>query len=230
MSQFVFYHWSVKSTWEEVLQQEFTAPYFLSMSELLHEERAHFQVFPSEEKVFAALSASPFDHTKVVILGQDPYHGVGQADGLAFSVSRDTTIPPSLRNIFKELHSDIGVAIPMHGDLSAWAYQGVLLLNTTLTVGAGEAGSHFGRGWETLTDAMIKALNEKADPVVFLLWGAHARKKKTLVTQSHHIVIEGVHPSPLSAYRGFFGSKPFSRVNAALEQSGHSPINWEIPS
>ena len=167
---------------------------------------------------------------KVVILGQDPYHGVGQADGLAFSVTRDTAIPPSLRNIFKELHNDIGDAIPTHGHLSAWAHQGVLLLNTTLTVREGIAGSHIGRGWETLTDVMIKALNEKADPVVFLLWGAHARKKKTLVTGSHHVVIEGVHPSPLSAYRGFFDSKPFSRVNTALERSGHSPINWEIPS
>jgi uracil-DNA glycosylase len=230
MSSFVFYDYSVKSTWDEILQREFSAPYFLSMSELLYEERARFQVFPPEEKVFAALSASSFENTKVVILGQDPYHGAQQADGLAFSVSRDTAIPPSLRNIFKELHSDIGVAIPEHGDLSAWAHQGVLLLNTTLTVREGEAGSHYGRGWETLTDAMIKALNEKADPVVFLLWGAHARKKKTLVTQPHHVVIEGVHPSPLSAYRGFFGSKPFSAVNAALKQSGHSPINWEIPS
>jgi uracil-DNA glycosylase len=230
LSPIVFYDYSVKTTWDEILQQEFSTPYFLSMSKLLHEERARFQVFPPEEKVFAALSASSFENTKVVILGQDPYHGAQQADGLAFSVSRDTAIPPSLRNIFKELHSDIGLAIPAHGDLSAWAHQGVLLLNTTLTVREGEPGSHYGRGWETLTDAMIKALNEKADPVVFLLWGAHARKKKALVTQPHHVVIEGVHPSPLSAYRGFFGSKPFSAVNAALKQSGHSPINWEIPS
>jgi len=230
MSPFVFYDYSVKSTWDEILQQEFTAPYFLSMSELLHEERKRFHVFPPEEKIFAALRASSFDHTKVVILGQDPYHGAAQADGLAFSVSRNTAIPPSLRNIFKELHSDIGVAIPTHGDLSSWAHQGVLLLNTTLTVREGEAGSHFGRGWETLTDVMIGALNEKADPVVFLLWGAHARKKKKLVTQPHHFVIEGVHPSPLSAYRGFFDSKPFSAVNAALKESGHSPINWEIPT
>jgi uracil-DNA glycosylase len=187
-------------------------------------------VFPPEEKVFTALNASPFEDTKVVILGQDPYHGAGQADGLAFSVSRNTALPPSLRNIFKELQDDIGVDIPTHGDLSAWARQGVLLLNTTLTVRKGEAGSHHGRGWETLTDAMISALNKKADPVVFLLWGTYARKKKTLVTRPHHVVIEGVHPSPLSAYRGFFGSQPFSRVNAALEQSGHSPINWEIHS
>jgi uracil-DNA glycosylase len=230
MSPIVFYDYSVKSTWDEILQQEFSAPYFLSMSELLHDERKKFHVFPPEEKIFAALDASPFEDTKVVVLGQDPYHGAGQADGLAFSVSRNTAVPPSLRNIFTELHSDIGVAIPTHGDLSSWAHQGVLLLNTTLTVREGEAGSHFGRGWETLTDVMIGALNEKADPVVFLLWGAHARKKKKLVTQPHHVVIEGVHPSPLSAYRGFFGSKPFSAVNAALKESGHSPINWEIPT
>jgi uracil-DNA glycosylase len=220
----------VKSTWDEILQQEFSAPYFLSMSELLHEERKKFHVFPPEVKVFAALSASPFNDTKVVILGQDPYHGAEQADGLAFSVSRNSVMPPSLRNIFKELHDDIGTAIPSHGDLSAWAQQGVLLLNTTLTVREGEAGSHYGRGWENLTDAIILALNEKADPVVFLLWGAHARKKKTLITRPHHVVIEGVHPSPLSAYRGFFGSKPFSAVNAALQESGQSAINWEIPS
>ena len=220
----------MKSTWEEVLQEELTHPYFLFMSQFLYEERTQHEVFPPEGKIFAALHASPFQHTKVVILGQDPYHGPAQADGLAFSVLRNTAIPPSLRNIFKELHDDIGIAIPTHGDLSAWAQQGVLLLNTTLTVRKGEAGSHFGRGWETVTDMMIKALNEKDDSVVFLLWGAHARKKKTLITQPHHVVIEGVHPSPLSAYRGFFGSKPFSRVNAALEQSGHSPINWEIPS
>ena len=230
MSPIVFYDYSVKSTWDEILQQEFSAPYFLSMSELLHDERKKFHVFPPEEKIFAALDASPFDHTKVVILGQDPYHGAGQADGLAFSVSRNTTLPPSLRNIFKELQDDIGVDIPTHGDLSAWARQGVLLLNTTLTVREGEAGSHHGRGWETLTDAMISALNEKADPVVFLLWGTHARKKKSLISQPHHVVIEGVHPSPLSAYRGFFGSKPFSGVNAALEQVGHRPIDWAIPS
>jgi uracil-DNA glycosylase len=228
MSPFVFYDYSVKSTWEEILQQEFTAPYFLSMSEFLHEERKRCHVFPPEEKVFAALRASSFDDTKVVILGQDPYHGEEQADGLAFSVSRNTALPPSLRNIFKELHDDIGVAIPTHGDLSAWAQQGVLLLNTTLTVRKGEAGSHYGHGWETLTDAMITSLNQKTDPVVFLLWGAHARKKKTLISRPHHVVIEGVHPSPLSAYRGFFGSKPFSAVNAALPQAGHSPINWEI--
>lgn len=200
------------------------------MTQFLDDERSEHHVFPPKEKVFAALHATSLRDTKVVILGQDPYHGPGQADGLAFSVSRDTAIPPSLRNILKELHDDTGAIIPTHGDLSSWAQQGVLLLNTTLTVRKGEAGSHYGCGWETLTDVIIRKINEKPNPVVFLLWGAHARKKKSLITQPHHVIIEGVHPSPLSAYRGFFGSKPFSRVNAVLEQAGHSPIQWEIPS
>ena len=200
------------------------------MTQFLDDERSEHQVFPPQEKVFAALHATSLRETKVVILGQDPYHGAGQADGLAFSVSRNTAIPPSLRNILKELHDDLGVAVPTHGDLTSWAQQGVLLLNTTLTVREGEAGSHYGRGWETLTDAIIRVVDEKADSVVFLLWGAHARKKKPLITHPHHVIIEGVHPSPLSAYRGFFGSKPFSRINAALEQVGRRPIHWEIPS
>jgi uracil-DNA glycosylase len=230
MSPIVFYAYGVNSTWDEILQPEFTAPYFLSLNKFLEAEREKHLVLPPQEKVFAALDATSLHETRVVILGQDPYHGAEQADGLAFSVSRDTALPPSLRNILKELHDDLGVAIPQHGDLSSWAQQGVLLLNTTLTVREGEAGSHYGHGWETLTDALIKAIDEKSDPVVFLLWGAHARKKKTLISQPHHVIIEGVHPSPLSAYRGFLGSKPFSRANIALVQAGHSPIDWEIPA
>jgi len=229
-SSIVFYDYSVKSSWDDILQNEFISPYFLSMTQFLDEERSEHHVFPPQEKVFASLDATSLRDTKVVILGQDPYHGDGQADGLAFSVSEGTPIPPSLRNILKELHDDIGAAIPSHGNLISWAQQGVLLLNTTLTVREGEAGSHYGRGWETLTDVIIRKINEKPDSVVFLLWGAHARKKKSLITQPHHVVIEGVHPSPLSAYRGFFGSKPFSRVNTALEQVGHRPIDWAIPS
>lgn len=219
----------MNSTWNDLLQCEFSSPYFLSITQFLHDERSSYQVFPPHEKVFAAFDATSLRETKVVILGQDPYHGPGQADGLAFSVSKGTPIPPSLRNILKELHDDVGAGVPLHGDLNSWAQQGVLLLNTTLTVRQGEAGSHSGHGWETLTDVVIKAINEKTEPVVFLLWGAHARRKKSLITQPHHVVIEGVHPSPLSAYRGFFGSKPFSRVNTALKQSGHSPIDWRIP-
>lgn len=220
----------MKSTWEDILQQEFTAPYFLSLTEFLDLERATCRVFPPSENVFAALEATSLDATKVVILGQDPYHGAGQAHGLAFSVPQDVVVPPSLRNILKELHDDIGGDIPMHGNLSSWARQGVLLLNTTLTVREGDAGSHLGHGWETFTDAIISAVNDKADSVVFILWGAHARKKKTLITQSHHVLIEGVHPSPLSAHRGFFGSRPFSQANSALAKAGQSPIQWGLTS
>jgi uracil-DNA glycosylase len=220
----------VKSNWDEVLQQEFSTPYFLSMQKFVDEERKQFTVYPGEENVFRALHTTSLEATKVVILGQDPYHGEGQAHGLAFSVQSPTPPPPSLRNIFKELHDDIGASVPTHGDLTSWAEQGVLLLNTTLTVREGQAGSHYGHGWETLTDAIISAVNNKTESVVFLLWGAHARKKKDLITHTHHVVIEGVHPSPLSAYKGFFGSRPFSQVNAALLAAGRTPIDWAIPA
>jgi len=229
MSPIVFYDYSVKSTWDEILQQEFSAPYFLSMSELLHDERKKFHVFPPEEKIFAALDASPFDHTKVVILGQDPYHGAGQAHGLSFSVQHGTRIPPSLRNIYTELHTDLDIPIPTHGNLEAWAKHGVLLLNTSLTVREGEAGSHAGRGWETFTDAIISYLGSQEQHTVFVLWGAHAGKKASLIHQ-HHTVITSVHPSPLSAHRGFFGSRPFSQVNRALLDHNQSEINWRLES
>ena len=215
--------------WNEILRRESSLPYFLSIQKFIVQERSKHTVFPPEEDVFAALEKTSLDATKVVILGQDPYHGEGQAHGLAFSVQSPTPPPPTLRNIFKELHDDVGVRVPLHGDLSNWAEQGVLLLNTTLTVREGQAGSHSGQGWETLTDAIISTVNEKPDSVVFLLWGAHARKKRTHISQAHHVVIEGVHPSPLSAYRGFFGSRPFSQVNAALLAAGHTPIDWSLP-
>lgn len=220
----------MKSDWEEMVKKESSLPYFLSLQEFLATERLHHSVFPPEEEVFTALETTSLHSTKVVILGQDPYHGEHQAHGLAFSVRRGVDVPPSLRNIFKELHDDIGAPLPLHGNLTAWAEQGVLLLNTTLTVRAGEAGSHFGHGWEHLTDEIIRAVNEKDNRVIFILWGAHARQKKTLITRSHHVVIEGVHPSPLSAYRGFFGSRPFSRVNAALIEDGQEPIDWNLPT
>ena len=219
----------MKSDWDDVLQKEFAAPYFLSLQKFIDTERRTFTVHPREEDVFHSLHTTSLNATKVVILGQDPYHGFGQAHGLAFSTLNETGIPPSLRNIMKELHDDVGAPIPLHGDLTSWAQQGVLLLNTTLTVREGEAGSHHGHGWETLTDALITAVNEKDQLVVFILWGAHARKKKALITNPHHAVIEGVHPSPLSAYRGFFGSRPFSQANAALLTSGQSPIDWNLP-
>ena len=164
----------------------------------------------------------------MLILGQDPYHGPGQAHGLCFSVQVGTHVPPSLRNIFRELHDDVGLPTPSHGCLSAWASQGVLLLNATLTVRAGQAGSHQGRGWETFTDQIIRVVDAKSDPVVFVLWGSYARKKKELITGSHHVVIESPHPSPLSAHNGFFGSRPFSRINAALRDAGRGEIDWSI--
>ncbi len=207
-----------------------SCPYFLSVTDFVETERQKFPVFPSTENIYAAFETTSLDETKVVILGQDPYHGVGQAHGLAFSVQPNFPIPPSLRNIFKELHDDIGAPLPTHGCLSSWAAQGVLLLNTTLTVREGQPGSHRGHGWETFTDAIIRAINAKPDPVIFLLWGAHARQKRSLLTNDHHVVFEGVHPSPLSAHRGFFGSKPFSHINEALLAVGLSPIDWAIPS
>ena len=219
----------MKSDWNEILQQEFSSPYYLSLQQFLDSERKTFTVFPPEEKTFHAFEITSRQETKVVILGQDPYHGFGQAHGLAFSTTDQHNIPPSLRNILKELHDDVGVPIPHHGNLTNWAQQGVLLLNTTLTVREGEAGSHHGQGWETFTDAIISAINQKKQSVVFILWGTHARQKKSLITNPLHVVIEGVHPSPLAAYRGFFGSKPFSQANEALLASGQSHIDWAIP-
>lgn len=218
----------MNSDWKWLLQTEMALPYFLSIEEFLKKERQKYSVFPPESDVFTALERTSRGATKVVILGQDPYHGEGQAHGLAFSVRPGVAIPPSLRNIFTELRADVAVPIPNDGDLTAWTHQGVLLLNTTLTVRAGEAGSHHGIGWETLTDAIIRAINEKDERVVFILWGAHARKKRTLITNPQHVVIEGVHPSPLSAYKGFFGSKPFSQANAALIEDGQEPVDWAL--
>lgn len=220
----------MKQDWKLILDKEFSRPYFLSIDKFVKQERIQHSVFPPEEDVFAALHRTSLHATKVVILGQDPYHGDHQAHGLAFSVRQGIDIPPSLRNIFKELHDDVAGAFPLHGDLTSWAEQGVLLLNTTLTVRAGEAGSHHGHGWETLTDAIIRAVNEKQARVVFILWGSNARKKKVLITNPRHVVIEGVHPSPLSAYKGFFGSKPFSQANAALLEDGQEPVDWNLPS
>lgn len=214
--------------WREVLRDEFASDWYKQLRETLEIERATYQIYPRDFEEFAALDFTPFDDTRVVILGQDPYHGRRQAQGLSFSVHPGTPHPPSLRNIFKELHDDVGVPIPSEGTLIPWAEQGVLLLNTTLTVRKGEAGSHHGLGWEKLTDAMISALNERSECCVFVLWGAHARKKKSLITSPQHTVIESAHPSPLSAHNGFFGSKPFSQVNRALLACGHDPINWSL--
>ena len=214
------------NTWSALLQREIGSQRHIELQRFIAHERLESTVFPPAQDVYAALDLTSFESTKVVILGQDPYHGNGQAHGLSFSVRSNTPIPPSLRNIFKELFTDVAIQREQNGDLTGWARQGVLLLNTTLTVREGEPGSHQERGWQHITDTVISALNEKPTRVVFVLWGAHARKKKILITQTHHVVIESVHPSPLSAHRGFFGSRPFSRINSALEEAGLSPINW----
>lgn len=214
------------NTWSALLQREIGSQRHTELQQFIAHERLVSTVFPPAQDVYAALELTPFESTKVVVLGQDPYHGLGQAHGLSFSVRGNTPIPPSLRNIFQELFTDVAIQREQNGDLTGWARQGVLLLNTTLTVREGEPGSHKNRGWEHITDTVMSALNEKPTRVVFVLWGAHARNKKTLITQAHHVVIESAHPSPLSAHRGFFGSKPFSQINSALEDAGLSPIKW----
>ncbi|WP_274361821.1 uracil-DNA glycosylase [Paenibacillus thermotolerans] len=215
--------------WDELLSEEFTKPYFLKLVDFLEEEYRRSTVYPEQSQLYASLRMTPFREVKAVILGQDPYHGPGQAHGLSFSVRPGVAVPRSLRNIFKELHSDLGVAIPAHGNLEAWAKQGVLLLNTVLTVRDGEAGSHRGRGWETFTDGIIERLNARPAPLAFILWGAHAGEKRALIDESRHLVIASAHPSPLSARRGFFGSRPFSRTNEWLVASGMQEIDWGIP-
>lgn len=215
--------------WNPVLRGEFAKDYWAPLQAFVAAERAVGPVFPPEDEVFAALHLTPFASTKVLILGQDPYHGPGQAHGLCFSVRRGVTPPPSLVNIFKELHADLGCPVPGHGNLEHWAEQGVLLLNATLTVRARTAASHAGKGWETFTDAVIEAVNAKPETVVFMLWGSYARKKRFLVDTSRHTVIESAHPSPLSAHNGFFGSRPFSRANIALLGAGREPVDWAIP-
>ena len=214
--------------WNPLLRSEFDEPYWRALQAFVADERAHHTVYPPAPEVFAALHLTPYSGLKVVILGQDPYHGPQQAHGLAFSVRRGVRIPPSLRNIHKELHTDLGLPIPDHGSLEAWARQGVLLLNTSLTVRAGQAGSHAGKGWETFTDRVIDVAAARSDPVVFVLWGNHARRKGARIDHGRHVVIESAHPSPLSANNGFFGSRPFSRVDAALERLGHDPIDWNL--
>lgn len=215
--------------WNPLLRDEFEKDYWKSLQRFVADERDRHEVFPPAAEVFAALHLTAHREVRAVILGQDPYHGPGQAHGLCFSVRRGVAVPPSLRNIHRELHDDLGCPAPGHGNLEHWAGQGVLLLNTTLTVRAGEAGSHHGKGWEEFTDRVITVVNDKPDPVVFLLWGAPARRKKSLIDTTRHVVIESAHPSPLSAHNGFLGSRPFSRANEALRRNGREPIDWSIP-
>jgi uracil-DNA glycosylase len=218
-----------RTDWNPILRDEFAKPYWAELQRFVADERGRHQVFPPHDEVFAALHRTPYAEVKAVILGQDPYHGPGQAHGLCFSVRPGVALPPSLRNIFQELQADLGIEPPNHGCLDAWADHGVLLLNTTLTVRAHRAASHQKHGWETFTDAVIDAVNAKDERVVFILWGAAARRKRDRIDRSRHAVIESAHPSPLSVHNGFFGSRPFSRTNAALAEAGRAPIDWRIP-
>lgn len=216
----------IEKSWKEVLQAEFDKPYFENLVGFVKQEYASHTIFPPAGQIFNAFNTCPFNNVKVVILGQDPYHGPRQAHGLCFSVNDGIQFPPSLQNIFKEINSDLGIPMPKSGNLTRWAEQGVLLLNATLTVRASQAGSHQGRGWEEFTDAVIKIISEKAENVVFILWGSYAIKKKALIDASKHCILTAPHPSPLSSYRGFFGCKHFSQTNTYLTSKGKTPIEW----
>ncbi|MFV0527353.1 MAG: uracil-DNA glycosylase [Lachnospiraceae bacterium] len=218
----------ISGKWEEALQPEFKKPYYKKLYMTIQEEYKTKQVFPPADQIFEAFHLTPLEEVKVVILGQDPYHNFNQAHGLCFSVRDEVEIPPSLVNIFKELQDDLGYPVPASGNLQKWAQQGVLLLNTVLTVKAHQANSHQGIGWEEFTDAAIRALDQQERPIVFILWGSPARKKKAMLTNPKHLILEAPHPSPLSAYRGFFGSRPFSRSNEFLEANGSKTIDWQL--
>lgn len=218
----------INEEWKALLHNEFQSEYFLNLKKFLVEEKKNQTIFPPSEHIFHAFDLTPFSKVKAVILGQDPYHGPQQAHGLCFSVPEGIAQPPSLKNIIKEMNSDLGTPAPMHGNLTSWAEQGVLLINATLTVRAHEAGSHQKKGWEEFTDAVIKLIATEKEDVVFFLWGNYARNKKIFIDESKHCIIENVHPSPLSAHRGFFGTKPFSQANAYMQQKGIDPINWQL--
>ncbi|MDA3129873.1 uracil-DNA glycosylase [Aliibacillus thermotolerans] len=218
----------LKNDWAPLLEQEFKKEYYLRLREFLKKEYTERTIYPDMYDIFNALHYTTYENTKVVILGQDPYHGPNQAHGLSFSVRPEVSIPPSLQNIYKELYDDLGCPIPNHGCLTDWAKQGVLLLNAVLTVRAGMANSHRGMGWEKFTNEVIRRVNEKEDPVVFILWGRNAQEKEALITASHHYMIKSPHPSPFAAHRGFFGSRPFSRANQFLKEAGREEVNWCI--
>ena len=218
----------IDPSWKEVLIDEFNKPYFVQLKNFLTEEKKHYTIFPSGSMIFNAFKYSPFWETKVVILGQDPYHDTHQAHGLCFSVQNGVAHPKSLINIFQELRDDVGVPTPQSGNLEKWAKQGVLLLNSILTVRAHQAGSHQNQGWETFTDAAIKALSDKRDGLIFILWGSFAQQKSVLIDSRKHHILQSPHPSPLSAYRGFFGSKPFSKTNELLLAMGKEGIDWGL--
>jgi len=218
------------ASWKEVLKNEFEKDYFKILTDFVRNEYKTKTIYPPASKILSALDYTPFDNVKVVLIGQDPYHGVGQANGLSFSVADGIKLPPSLQNIYKELNDDLGIGISTSGNLETWAKQGVLLLNATLTVEASKAGSHQKKGWEIFTDAVIQKLSDQKENLVFILWGAYAQKKGAKIDRNKHVVIESAHPSPLGAYRGFWGSKPFSKTNDFLKSKNLQPINWEIKS
>ena len=219
---------NIGNSWDSILADEFNKDYYLKLREFLKEEYRTQTVYPDMHDIFNAFKYTDYNDVKVVILGQDPYHEPMQAQGLSFSVPKGVRIPPSLVNIYRELNDDLGVPVPSHGCLREWASEGVLLLNVVLTVRKGKAGSHAGKGWEILTDKVIELLNEREKPMVFILWGAYAQKKAALINERRHCVIKSVHPSPLSAYRGFFGGRYFSRANGFLEIVGQEPVDWTI--
>ena len=220
----------IEDSWKNQLIEEFNKPYFTELKKFLVEEKKDKIIYPPGSQIFNAFNFTPFDAIKVVILGQDPYHGKGQAHGLCFSVPQGITQPPSLKNIFKEIHADLGLDIPVHGNLESWARQGVLLLNATLTVRAGQAGSHQGKGWEEFTHSVIRKVSEKKEGVVFLLWGRFAQDKEALINTQKHLVLKAAHPSPFSAYNGFFGCKHFSKTNEHLQKIGKEPVDWSVKS
>ena len=220
---------NIDESWYQVLRPQFEAPYFVDLKSFLVSEKRQYAVFPPGPLIFNAFNLTPFNKVKVVILGQDPYHGPGQAHGLSFSVPDGVPFPPSLQNIFKELHDDIGMAIPRSGNLEKWAREGVLLLNASLTVRAGQAASHSRHGWEQFTDAAIRALSEQREHLVFILWGNYAIAKQSLIDAGKHLILKSVHPSPLSASRGFFGCHHFSQTNRYLAEHGIEPIDWSLP-
>ena len=216
----------IEESWKKILAPEFEKDYFVKLTDFVRQEYHSTTVYPPGRLIFNAFNLCPYDKVKVVIIGQDPYHGPGQAHGLCFSVNDGVPFPPSLQNIFKEIHDDLGIPMPTTGNLTRWAEQGVLLLNATLTVRAHQAGSHQHKGWEEFTDAAIRALAENCEHLVFILWGSYAQKKGAFIDRNKHLVLTSVHPSPLSAYNGFFGNKHFSRANAYLAEHGETPIKW----
>ncbi|EMF0616761.1 uracil-DNA glycosylase [Enterococcus hirae] len=219
----------IHNSWQTILTDEFEKEYYQKLRNFLKKEYTTQKIHPDMYHIYEALELTPYEKVKVVILGQDPYHGVNQAHGLSFSVQPGVKIPPSLNNIYKELQSDLGISPVKHGNLVSWAKQGVLLLNTVLTVREGQAYSHRGKGWEILTDKIIEKLNEREKPIVFILWGKPAQEKMKMIDKSWHIILTSAHPSPLSAHRGFLGSKPFSKTNDALMALGETPIDWQLP-